>query len=136
MPLRKLPILASLVLLGLWAIAFTATHWPIPHPADKALFPHVDKVAHALIYGTLAIAAAFAVRSWGFRWSPLLAVAIALGMIALGIFDEMTQMFVVGRTPDPTDLLADAVGIVLGLGFFTLLRGKLPRPKASAGDSP
>ena len=71
-----------------------------------SIFPEVpDKVAHAVAYAVLA---AFLTLGSG---RPVLAVALA---VAYGASDEIHQAFVPGRTPEVLDLVADAVGAVVG----------------------
>lgn len=71
-----------------------------------SIFPEVpDKLAHAFAYAVLA---AFLTLGSG---RPLLAVALA---VAYGASDEIHQAFVPGRTPEVLDLVADAVGAVVG----------------------
>ncbi len=135
MSLRKVPVIASLVLVGLWAIAFTATHLPM-EPNDDPLFPHVDKVAHVTIYAVLTITALATAVAWNYRWSLLLAVTVVLGMIGLGIFDELTQMLVAGRTADPLDLMADTLGALAGICLFGLVRSVRAAQALSASESP
>lgn len=42
--------------------------------------------------------------------------------VGYGLFDELHQYFVPGRLPDPLDVLADIVGVVLGLIALRVLR--------------
>ncbi|QDU77187.1 VanZ like family protein [Bremerella volcania] len=135
MSLRKVPLIATLVLFGLWAIAFTATHWPM-EPDNDPLFPHVDKFVHAGIYAILAITALFAATAWNYRWSLLLAVTVALALVGVGMFDELTQLFVAGRTADPLDLVADTFGAVVGISLYGLVRGGRGSEELSASESP
>jgi VanZ family protein len=83
------------------------TEPPVPSGQDKPL--------HAIAYLGLAVVVARAV-SGGLppRFTvrtALLVVAIAFGY---GVTDEVHQMFVAGRTSDPRDLVADAVGVFAG----------------------
>ncbi|MEW4452799.1 VanZ family protein [Bremerella sp. JC817] len=134
MSLRKLPLLATIVLVALWAIAFTATHWPLRQEPNEILFPHADKIAHMTIYAVLAFVSLLALRAWNYRWTPLLAVLVGLAMVALGMFDELTQMLVAGRTPDPADLLADTIGAGLGIGAYALARAIYARQNYSPSE--
>jgi len=69
-----------------------------------------DKVAHLILYGVLGAALAWGARGLGPRWSLSLAV---LGIL-YALSDEWHQSFVPMRDPSAGDLLADAVGILLG----------------------
>lgn len=136
MSLRRVPLIATVVLVGLWAIAFVATHWPMPDPEQPILFPHVDKLVHAGIYALLAITALVAATAWNYRWSFLLAATVAMALVGLGIFDELTQMLVAGRTADPLDLVADTLGAVVGISLYGLGRGVRGQQELSASKSP
>lgn len=135
MSLRKAPLIATLVLFGLWAIAFTATHLPM-EPNEDPLFPHIDKLVHAGIYATLAITALFAATAWNYRWSFLLALTVALTLVGVGMFDELTQMFVDGRSADPLDLAADTFGAVMGISLYGIMRSVRGTTDLSASESP
>ena len=69
-----------------------------------------DKSNHALAFGTLAFCSAWAVwprpRQWG--W-------LVLALLAYGIGIEIAQSFLPPREADAMDVLADGVGIALGL---------------------
>ncbi len=122
---RVSPSLSIALLVGLCLLAFTATHWPMPHKLmeqSNDLIPHFDKFVHATIYGVLAVAALIVFGSWKFRWSLSLVVAVWLTLVAWGAFDELTQMLVAGRSCDPADLVADAVGACLGIGLIAWAR--------------
>ena len=76
-----------------------------------------DKMVHAGVYAGLAalIARAFA-GGLPKRITPgtaLLAVAVT---VAYGVSDEWHQLFVPGRTADRADVLADAIGALVGTG--------------------
>lgn len=117
--------IATIILVVVCATTFLATHVPKPGsmiPIETRLIPHFDKFVHATIYATLAIALLIALRSWKFRWCWQLAAAVFLWLLAWGIFDELTQKLVAGRTADPADLLADALGACLGIGVIAVLR--------------
>lgn len=135
MSLRKVPLIATIVLIGLWATAFTATHMPM-EPGKEPLFPHVDKLVHAGIYAILAITALFAATAWNYRWSLLLAVTVALALVGMGIFDELTQTLVAGRTADPLDLAADTLGVILGISLYAVARGSRGQQELPASESP
>jgi len=136
MPLRKLPLIATATLVGLWMIAFAATHWPMPNPPQEAWIPHLDKLAHAAIYGVLAIAALVAATAWNVRWSLTLAVTVLLILVGVGTFDELTQLLVAGRSADPLDLAADTLGALVGISLFGIARGVRASQSLAASDSP
>lgn len=86
------------------------------------LVPHLDKFVHTGFYAVLAIVALITLRSWKFQWCWQLAAAVFLWLLAWGIFDELTQNLIAGRTADPTDLLADAFGAILGISMIAVMR--------------
>lgn len=69
-----------------------------------------DKSNHALAFASLAFASVWALwpqpRQWG--WP-------AVVLLAYGVGIEIAQHFLPPRSADPQDVLADAVGIALGL---------------------
>ena len=76
-----------------------------------------DKLAHASGYVVLGALLARAVAKGLFR--PLSAVAACVSVaiaVLYGASDELHQYFVPGRSADLRDLLADAVGAVVGVG--------------------
>ena len=76
-----------------------------------------DKTGHFVAYGGLALLSVRAVAGGLPRrvtWSiALLALAIAGGY---GMFDELHQMLVPGRSADIADWFADMTGAVIGIG--------------------
>lgn len=100
----------------LWATAIFGLS-SIPGRALPALpVWNVDKLVHAAVYGVLGALcwrgahASFAPGTA--RWRVVL-IAVLLTSL-YGIADEIHQMFVPNRAPDPNDVLADAVGGLLG----------------------
>lgn len=88
--------------------------------APGPLFPYRDKVAHALVYGCLALTAWQVFRQWsainhpGF-WAWLYATLY-------GATDEWHQYYVPGRTSDPWDLAADTFGAAIFLTAAYFIR--------------
>ncbi|PQO41695.1 VanZ family protein [Blastopirellula marina] len=122
---RVSPSLSTAILIGLCLLAFLGTHWPLPHKLisqSNDLVPQFDKYVHATIYAVLAMAALLMIGSWKFRWSFSLVVVVWVTLVAWGSFDELTQMLVAGRSCDPADLVADAVGASLGIGAMAWVR--------------
>ena len=73
---------------------------------DEALFPGVDKVVHALIFGVPTYLFGRLVRRpW---W-------VGLVFLAHAGLSEWLQTFVPCRDPDVFDFLADAVGVALAM---------------------
>ncbi len=76
-----------------------------------------DKVNHLLGFAALAASGELALRQ-GWRASLL----VAGGMLAYGGFIELAQTQVPGRVGEWADLLADGVGVALGLTLVLVLR--------------
>ncbi|MEX2503086.1 MAG: VanZ family protein [Trueperaceae bacterium] len=83
---------------------------------------HVDKLAHASLFGVLAALLRLAGAG------PWRAVGLAT---AWGVIDEIHQMFVPGRTPELLDVVADATGALLAVAFVqvVLVRWFAARPR-------
>lgn len=111
MPLR-LRRLSLLLALAWMALIYWESSGPITIPLPE-LFPQEDKLAHLVLFGLLAgfYLGSFPTRDGGYRprqvWT-----AVVLATL-YGLSDEWHQSFVPGRSADPADLLADAVGATL-----------------------
>jgi VanZ family protein len=112
--------------------------------------PHLDKVVHVALYATLG---ALLARALGQRWPATPAAAagnrkrnhkLVVGKVVLvawllavayGASDETHQLFVAGRSADPADLAADAVGALVGAFVGTLAMSMISsRRAARCGD--
>jgi len=88
-------------------------------PAENArALPGGDFVRHAVPYGLLSLFALLAVTG------RIRSSVVLLGVFAFGVMLECIQPFF-GRVSDSHDLIANAVGIVAGLGLATGIRGVL-----------
>ncbi|QDT18142.1 VanZ family protein [Alienimonas californiensis] len=106
---------------GYLLAAFTATHLPMPKEVGVEI-AYFDKLVHATIFAGLSLLiAAWRVTRFD---PPRRAAAIAFALcLVYGTLDELSQTLVDSRKADGWDLLADAVGALLGLAtFFPLLR--------------
>lgn len=94
----------------LWA-AFILVLTSIPAPTEApGGIPHLDKVAHLMLYAVLGWLTGRALRTR--RMLPL-----AVGLAAMGVFgafDEWHQGLF-NRTPDLVDWVADMIGASFGL---------------------
>jgi hypothetical protein len=100
--------------LGLWIVGWAlCIGLSLTHPTGLGIdVPEGDKIEHFLAYGLLA---AWAV--WLFRGTRAQAVS-ALGLVSLGIALEFAQgAWTVDRMMDWHDGVADAVGVLAGLGL-------------------
>jgi len=76
-----------------------------------------DKTAHTSVYAGLSILLVRAFAGGLPRRITLETALLAIGAtIAYGVSDEWHQLFVVGRMADRADVLADAVGALIGAG--------------------
>ncbi len=96
-------------------IVFLSAQSSFPVPNEIWTF---DKVIHCVVYAGFAVLIARAVRDSA-RPSPWPAVIAVVGAILYGMTDELHQSFVPGRSSDVHDVLADAVGAILGAAAFT-----------------
>lgn len=78
-----------------------------------------DKLNHASAFIALAFCACQAHA--GARWRSMAA------LLAYGVLIELLQSQVPNRSADPVDVLADALGIALGVGLATLAGSLLAR---------
>ncbi|HSD40565.1 MAG TPA: VanZ family protein [Burkholderiales bacterium] len=74
--------------------------WLVPEP--------LDKVAHLTYF--LVLAMLMTIADAGHR--PLL---VAVALIAVGVADEWHQAYVTGRDSSVADLVADCIGIAIGM---------------------
>jgi VanZ family protein len=116
------------LLVALWAaVIFGLSSLPGSRiPAVR--FAHFDKVVHFALYATLGVLLG---RALGLRWPRSFWAVLATGWllaVAYGASDEIHQLFVAGRSADPADLAADAVGALVGVLASLVLR----RRRASA----
>lgn len=89
---------------------------------DLPLFPHADKLIHAIIYGFLAGTVIYALLPHSSGWRPVsFFLVVMLVCLSYGVLDEFHQRFIPGRDPDILDIVADGVGslIVCCIWFFT-----------------
>lgn len=86
-----------------------------------------DKANHTAAYGALALAGGL-----GFPGRRAL-VPAALGLLLLGAGLELAQAAVPSRTASLYDVLANAIGIVLGSLFATAANTYRPRPRPTDG---
>jgi VanZ family protein len=84
----------------------------------------LDKVAHILEFGLLGYLLAIGFFN-AFALPTFLKSALTFGSgLILGIFDEVHQLSVPGRSGDLKDILADAAGLILGILVFRYLAGR------------
>jgi hypothetical protein len=95
-------------------------------PADDvpAAPPGVDKGVHLLLFAALAVTG---------RWAGARPLPLAVGLVVYAAGSEVLQAVTpLARSGSPADLLADVLGVVLGLAVWVL--GARLRPDAPAGS--
>ncbi len=98
---------------------FYLSHQPsLPVPA---LFPHQDKLFHAIAY---ALMSWVALAAFGYLSEPKKIIAISAWLFCAlyGVTDEWHQSFVDGRFADVLDWLADCFGAGLAIYIAIKLR--------------
>lgn len=85
---------------------------------------HFDKWVHAGLFGSLVFAFCFPLRNAFFYRHSLYWLIIALAILYGIAMEYVQQYFTVDRSFDVTDMLADAVGALLGYFFFCLAERK------------
>lgn len=104
-------LLASLrpVALPLVAALFGLFVWGGAQPEAAGLFPAPwDKLVHLSWFAVLA---GLLLGGLGRRWT----LAVAVFALGVGMWDEWRQMSLPGREAGWDDLLADALGVALGV---------------------
>jgi len=123
--LRNLFLLCTL---GWAGLIFYLSH--LPGADVPPLIFGMDKIVHAIVFGILGFFVLGAMRATvdGYRaFQPWLAVIL---VIAYGVLDEFHQHFVPGRTPDIHDVMADAVGAMLGVWLsYRFLKARFRTPE-------
>jgi VanZ family protein len=104
------------------ALIFWQSSIPVPEDLLPSI-PFLDKILHAVGYALLGWLTARALDHGfnGLDHGRLFWLATLLAAL-YGLSDEFHQSFVPGRTPDPADFLADALGGAAGaltwVGYF------------------
>jgi VanZ family protein len=133
------PVVILAVVVGLyWVAMFAGTHLPF-QTTPKGDPYSLDKLEHITAFAVFAIllctAGSFTPLSRTVLYSGVLVFIAAYAAI-----DEVSQRFVIERTPDVFDWLADVVGAALGvLGFAifrTRRRNRAVSSSGSHGDAP
>ena len=100
-------------------ILFVLSSAPIRQPFS---WPYLDKVEHVTAYTLLGLAYFNAGSAGGRRGGWKVAVVTWLAVVAYGISDEFHQAFVPGRSADAADVMADAVGGIVGIAAALAMR--------------
>lgn len=112
---RPLRYLLPLAVVGVyWLAMFVGTHLPSYQPEGPGGF---DKLEHASAYFGLAIVLSIALALAGRTGIVSLLVVFAIGAL-YGALDELSQLFVPGRSCDLLDWFADVTGLAVGVTLF------------------
>jgi VanZ family protein len=90
--------------------------------SEHWFWDNIDKVAHAIAYSTLCV-----ICCWSFRQvfekklQPVQIWSIAGFSFMYGLSIEIVQHFLPHRSFDPFDMLANAVGVLIGAVIFAKL---------------
>ena len=107
--LRSTFLLATLCWAGL--IFYLSSQPSIDTPA---LFPGQDKLFHLIAFGILGLLATGSLHASQTGYPTRQVWLVVLAVLLYGILDECHQYFVPGRSADIYDVLADAIGGLLG----------------------
>lgn len=113
---RYLRVTAMLLVLGIIFNLFFLGAQPV---AVNLIHTPWDKLVHGAIFALLACGIGLASGLDGRR---MLIVAV-IGALLVGVLDEWHQMYLPGRHAGWDDLLADAVGSVIGAALLAVWRG-------------
>ena len=102
---RALILMAGMVGIGLAFMASLDSHKQVP----------LDKIIHFSGYFTLAATFVLALR-------PILFIPGLFGLIAMGVVIEFLQRHT-GRQFDPTDMIANTMGVIIGGMVGMIIRG-------------
>ncbi len=101
-----------------WAALFVATHVPSPWDEPSGPSGQGDKLEHFVAYAGLGFLLVWSMLAVWSRLRPRWAFAIA---VVYGAVDELLQGLVPTRVPDVWDLLADAMGALIGVALAVLM---------------
>lgn len=108
---------AVLYMLLIWTLSsFPMMNVPI------GSVPFKDKGVHFVEYGVLSFLLSHALRgSWPRLGAGRRFLIATVGTLVWGMLDEIHQAYVPGRQSDINDVVADALGALLGASLFWLL---------------
>lgn len=109
---RRWQIAGAVVLLGVFAATLIPAFWIWPNIARVTLFA-MDKWLHGITFLCLAV--------WfSGQYSRKRYIRIGMGLFVFGIIIELCQRMVSYRTAELMDLVADTVGIMVGLAIASV----------------
>lgn len=99
----------ELAFLAVCVVHLVALYLPSPPgaPASVLAVPHLDKLVHVLLFAMVAFTG---------RWAGVPIRLLLLALTADAVMSELVQgLWLPERSADPIDLLADLVGIAVGM---------------------
>lgn len=110
------------ILTGIWLLVIFIESSLPGDPLKLPPFPHFDKLIHFTAYAILGLLLAVSLhREWKFGLGvKLFWVSLALGSF-YGVTDEFHQSFVLFRSCDVLDWLADTAGTAFGAWGYVLI---------------
>jgi len=106
------------------AVLLVLTYWP-DLPDIKVRFRgewfRTDYLGHLGFYTVLTALFLLWRTGWRRKVSTKLLILTIIGGLLLGTLTEITQLFIPDRAMNPTDLVYNSVGILLGAGAVTLV---------------
>jgi len=102
------------------AAIFALSSIPQPQLPAVPLFPHADKLAHAIEYFALGFCLYRSLRHTLYKRPALPAIIAPIAGALYGGLDEYHQSFS-GRTPDLLDLAADVAGLLIAIAVVSLI---------------
>ena len=88
-------------------------------------------LAHAFLYGALAVLVQMAIWGWNPRRQLMWVVAAAVFAAFYGITDEYHQSFVAGRSASMSDVVLNSVAALGAASLHWAWSTRLARPRAS-----
>ncbi|MDR1759550.1 MAG: VanZ family protein [Fibrobacter sp.] len=119
--LSRYPILRYLPSILIMAFLFYGSSKP--GSGMTWLVPPYDKMLHGFIYACLGISYALWWKPAAWESKRILGIFwVTLICLIFGLSDEFHQSFIPGRSASTDDLIADAVGGLVGALVFALLK--------------
>ncbi len=124
------------------AILVTSSVPGRPLPRDPGLYglfgwvpPEIQNALHVPVYGMLAWAWCAALLPSATRFSVARLVASTVLTVGVGLLDETYQSLIPGRYSSLADVSLDAVGAIVGVIAFVILRTRRVAAARAARDS-
>lgn len=108
-------------------IAYLSHQPSLKQPME--LFLHQDKVFHMVEFGVLGLALVLNADLFGKKRRHLRMVSAG---VIWAVLDEIHQSFVIGRDSSLQDIVADTVGILLAVWFFSRVFLKIKKNRSVA----